>query len=650
MKPFVKKIAATLMAVVLVFSAVVSAPAISGLQPFASIKRMGGSDRYQTADWIAEEGWDMSSSVILANGTVFPDALAGAPLAYALDAPILLVNGKQLNQTVRSRIQTLGATKVYILGGPSAVSEDIANELRSKNYTVDRISGKTRYDTAVEVAKRLRELKGTSQEIFIVSGENYPDALSVGPVAALKGAPVVYSTKEKGLPASTKEFITATGATTAHIIGGQSAVGDNIRSDLNALGIYDITRTYGSSRYETSLQVAIRFEDAFPQKNLAFATGKTFPDALAGGVFAAKHGAPLLLTDVNHTAYTYDPGAGVGMTAYAAPESTEHANSLVDYVAKINPENVYVFGGQNVLPDYVIQSYLPVDDTVTVSGTVYEVFEPVTSGNVADHGDALSGVTVTFAPEDESVQPFTATTDRSGKYSISGLKAGDYNITVEKSGYVTGYFTLEVEGSGKATQDLYLMAEPEEQKGTVDGYLNMIMNGKLVGVPNAMVTLASAGSPGTMLANDITDSSGHFSMEIEPGVYIVTAIIRGETASKVSKTIVVSDGKVTEVNLMLEVNTNGAIQGVVLHNGTTPIGGLPIRITNKETGASYSATSNSSGRFSFSSVPAGSYSMTVNVTVEDQGEIVQFVGSVDNVTVKAGGTLNLQLTVRVIRH
>src|SRR5699024_4272974 len=57
------------------------------------VDRLKGKDRYRTALEISQNGWEDGAleggSVILARGDDFADALAGVPLADALDSPIL---------------------------------------------------------------------------------------------------------------------------------------------------------------------------------------------------------------------------------------------------------------------------------------------------------------------------------------------------------------------------------------------------------------------------------------------------------------------------------------------------------------------------------------------------------------------------------
>ncbi len=99
---------------------------------------------------------------MLATGSNFPDALAGNYLAGQLSAPILLTTStitdpNYAKVTAALALLLPGTTKrVYILGGTAAVGADVATDLTAKGYTVTRIGGATRYDTAQLVDTQYR--------------------------------------------------------------------------------------------------------------------------------------------------------------------------------------------------------------------------------------------------------------------------------------------------------------------------------------------------------------------------------------------------------------------------------------------------------------------------------------------------------------
>ena len=289
----------------------------------ANITRLFGTSRYDTAIAISDEGWTRADTVVLANGTNYADALAGVPLAYKLNAPILLTAGKaKLETGVAAQIEKLGATKVVLLGGTFAISQDIENEL-AQNYTVERVFGVSRYDTALEISKLVDP---NPETVFIVTGTGYADALSVSPYAAMKGYPIVYSNPNSGLTASTVEYLASTRK--IFVIGGTGAVGQNT---VDQIDNKSIERIFGITRYLTSYEIANRFADEFGDA-VMFATGTNFPDALAGGVLGAKIGAPLLLTH---------PSGAIG--------------EIKNFVLDKNPRDVYILGGVGAVPDSVIE-------------------------------------------------------------------------------------------------------------------------------------------------------------------------------------------------------------------------------------------------------------------------------------------------------
>jgi putative cell wall-binding protein len=249
------------------------------------VDRLYGADRYETALEIAYQGFDYADEIILATGTNFPDALAGAPLAYHRDAPILLTGKNTLHPTVKKAIKDLEVGKVTILGGPGVISDNVVKELKALDVTVTRISGKDRYDTAVAIAKKLPH----NDAAVVVSGKNYPDALSIASIAAQYGYPILLSDKDS-IPASS--LTQAKTYEYNYVIGGTGVVSNSVLKKLNMP-----TRIAGQNRYETNANIIHEFDMS---TNFVFvATGTQFADALTGSVLAAYWGEPLLLTTPN---------------------------------------------------------------------------------------------------------------------------------------------------------------------------------------------------------------------------------------------------------------------------------------------------------------------------------------------------------------
>ena len=266
--------------------------------------RLAGATRYDTACAISKETFKKADTVILAYGLNYADALAGVPLASAYNAPILLTAKESLPDETLSEIQRLGAKQIIILGGEGAVGTEIEQELQKNGFTekmIKRIAGKTRFETAEKIAQELESVSGNApSEVFIVYYDSYADALSASTAAAIKGAPVLYAAKEGTLNESTASYLTKTagGVSKAYVIGGEGAISAEMMGLADkALGGAKTERIFGANRYKTCIAVNERFKDMLTGKSICTAKGSNFPDALAGGVYAAKNKVPLFLAD-----------------------------------------------------------------------------------------------------------------------------------------------------------------------------------------------------------------------------------------------------------------------------------------------------------------------------------------------------------------
>ncbi|MBP1866519.1 cell wall-binding repeat-containing protein, partial [Clostridium tetanomorphum] len=258
------------------------------------IKRIWGQDRYETSIKISQKGWEQGSEyVIIASGEGYADALSAAPLAKIKNASIILTKKNNLDDKVLEELKRLKVKHVLIIGGEGSVSKNVEDMIK-KNVTsdVNRIGGENRYETSVKVAEQLGEVKN----VFIVSGENYADALSVGSIAGIKGMPIIL-TERDNLSKEVSNYINDNNIAKAYIIGGTASIGEEVKKALPMS-----ERINGLDRYETNKNVVERFISSFDLKNVYIAlgdgqTGNEFADALSGSSLAAQKLAPIILAD-----------------------------------------------------------------------------------------------------------------------------------------------------------------------------------------------------------------------------------------------------------------------------------------------------------------------------------------------------------------
>ena len=264
------------------------------------LDRWWGTDRYLTACTIATESFDSADTVVLATGAAFPDALSASGLAGAYDGPLLLTAPTALPDAVRDTIISLGASKVFIVGGTAAVSLGVQQAVDGiPGVSVERIDGADRYATAAAVADAIAVHAGAGflDKAFIARGDNFADALAVAPFAYSQGIPVLL-TGSTTLSAATGSAVTRLGVTECVIAGGTAAVSSGVEAALDALPGVSVVRWSGADRYATAVDVATRgvARGWGSWRLVGVATGTSFPDALGGGVACGAYDGVLLMT------------------------------------------------------------------------------------------------------------------------------------------------------------------------------------------------------------------------------------------------------------------------------------------------------------------------------------------------------------------
>ncbi len=200
--------------------------AVQGLG-YATV-RLGGADRFETSVLIAKEiakGGTAPSLLMLATGLNFPDALTAGAAAGANDGAVLLTAGEVLPKSVRDYLVSRADAEVYAIGKQAIAA-----------YSVDnghRIAGENRYETAVKIAEKFfTDPEGAA----LASGTNFPDALSISPLMALAGGPVLL-TEPNALPKVIADYLVAGKASTqgVFVLGGEPSVSWNVMMRVSTL-------------------------------------------------------------------------------------------------------------------------------------------------------------------------------------------------------------------------------------------------------------------------------------------------------------------------------------------------------------------------------------------------------------------------------
>lgn len=306
------------------------------------VVRVAGQDRIETAikALCTRPMWRTNGEgpdhLILADSMNYADALASAPLADILDAPILVTAaGDSVDPRIISLLvlgcdgkKSTGDDRpfdtVTITSGTGVLTDKVVKQLRdpivwkadgtldtSKGAgigLVDRYAGANRYQTSTAIARvvsnEIRTRGGNNVDIFFADGQNFPDALAAGAAAAEHNGVVLLTMGAGGLDESTFTF--ASNAPYAGFfnlnhrqiwaVGGAAAAA--MPRGFNGQPIEQTNTVVGSDRYETATMLASQVfgTGANAPRDYVVTSGENYADAVFAGGYAANIDAPLVLT------------------------------------------------------------------------------------------------------------------------------------------------------------------------------------------------------------------------------------------------------------------------------------------------------------------------------------------------------------------
>lgn len=188
----------------------------------------------------------------------------------------------------------------------------------NKTYNTERIAGKNRIATSVELSKKHYN---KAESVVIARSEGYEDPLAAASLAGAVEGPLLL-VKNENMPKMVAEEIERLGAKNVYVVGGESSINDAALKDMKDKK--QIIRLSGKDRYETSAKIAKEVSKLNGGKKEAIiVSGENFPDALAISPYAANNKTPILLVQKNNI-----------------------PQSIKDTLKELGTESVYIVGGE----------------------------------------------------------------------------------------------------------------------------------------------------------------------------------------------------------------------------------------------------------------------------------------------------------------
>ena len=170
------------------------------------VTRLEGQDRYSTSQQVMEKTKEIINPeyLLIASGKNFPDALAATGFFVNHKSVMVLSDGLTYPQ---SNLQEIA------IGGK--------NQLPLKGFTGKRVSGKDRYETALEIAKLSFDKNNNA---ILASGQVFADSLSAVSLTKKHNAPIIL-TQSDSLTENAKKYLNGKNV---FIVGGEKTVVNDI--------------------------------------------------------------------------------------------------------------------------------------------------------------------------------------------------------------------------------------------------------------------------------------------------------------------------------------------------------------------------------------------------------------------------------------
>ena len=194
------------------------------------VTRLTGKKREETAVNIAQKavGNNINEVFLTLGYDQYADALAIGPVSAKQNKPILLTRTGALPKDTKDALVNFKVKKATIIGGEVVISKAVENDLKKMNITVERVFGKDRFETALNISKKYI---ASPNAITIANGYNYADAVIGGYFAAKENAPILLS-RANLIDIDSLEYI-ASKKMQNYILGGERVIYKGVFEDVS---------------------------------------------------------------------------------------------------------------------------------------------------------------------------------------------------------------------------------------------------------------------------------------------------------------------------------------------------------------------------------------------------------------------------------
>ncbi|MBS2535562.1 cell wall-binding repeat-containing protein [Catenulispora sp. NF23] len=274
-------------------------PAVAAALSRYHVVRLAGDTRYGTAVAIAKQINPHPTTVMIATGAVFPDALA----AGATGQPVLLTDGATMPKETLDYLKNLnpnpsaGGTELVTVGGPgdaALISAYKADKMPSWPAQIFRrkLAGADRYSTALLVAQTYFS---SDLDAALATGSTWPDALSGGAMIGHRGGPLLL-TAPTGISPAVLAYLRGQSASLydLFLMGGPAALPNAIgQQAATVIGLPGHVRVGGAFAAPGEIASGAKDDASGAPKTGVKSAPKAGAGAKAGGAGQTAHAGDL---------------------------------------------------------------------------------------------------------------------------------------------------------------------------------------------------------------------------------------------------------------------------------------------------------------------------------------------------------------------
>ena len=229
---------------------------------------IAGDDRVETS--IKASRYSDSKTLVLASAYNFADALSSYNIVSSKNAKLILVGE---NTDIEDLMRSQGIEKVYLIGGENTLKGKPVADAKMVVRDVQRIAGADRYETNKATLRT-----ADYDKVGVADGRNFPDALAASGLLKKYNLGLLLVNGAK--PYDTVKKVEYT-------FGGT----DSVKQDGGK-------RIAGTNRYTTAKEIN---KEVYIARNLVFASGKKWADALSALNFVNLKGGMALVSTEGHS-------------------------------------------------------------------------------------------------------------------------------------------------------------------------------------------------------------------------------------------------------------------------------------------------------------------------------------------------------------